>query len=464
MTVSIQNQEFARRPSRQARPGKVMLMAGIPLLAVAVVGFVALRWFSDVPTVPPTAARPASEAAPAVSAGAPATTVDRTAPVPGRAPASDGALPLAPAPAVAEARAPAPAAVPAALPPAPLRTVAGWVQNVRPTWLRAGATNDAQGFTELPAQEPLRVLETRPDWLLVAYAGDGQSRAAGTAWVSAADVSPLERLPSWARPYQATPLWAGADATAAPYTTLPVWSWLELMGFEQQGRLLVRYPGDGGARMPGEAWVDATDLVPTRAPRQQEIPRAYPATTQPGVVRINVPYRSQLDGTPWASANCGPTTLGMALASQGKLVSSTELRRQVLDAQQIWSDDVGSFMEALVQVAGANGVQVVGFMEAGKLKRWSVDDVRAQVQAGRPVIAQVAFQALPGRSKAAYDGDHFVVITGVAGDRFIYNDSIDSDGLGYDRVMTAGELRNAMASATDRKYALAAFAVTRAGS
>src|SRR4051812_3082741 len=32
---------------------------------------------------------------------------------------------------------------------------------------------------------------------------------------------------------------------------------------------------------------------------------------------LSVPYRSQLDGTPYAQANCGPTALAMVLAYYG---------------------------------------------------------------------------------------------------------------------------------------------------
>ena len=52
-----------------------------------------------------------------------------------------------------------------------------------------------------------------------------------------------------------------------------------------------------------------------------------------GAIRIQVPYHSQLDGTPWAEANCGPTSLSMALEALGVKRSSAELRAQALDAQ-----------------------------------------------------------------------------------------------------------------------------------
>lgn len=439
------------------------------LLATSAAGFALLRLANDPATWPVPAPAPVATLAPAPPDTRPATAAQAPA-VAGEAEreASIAAVPPLVAP-QAPAAVPAPAAAVAASeasrplpPPQPLAFQPGWVQSVRPTALRAGPAEDAAQFTELPAQGYLTVLEARGDWVLVAYAGDGATRVPGTAWVRAADVAPPAVAPRWVKNHLATNLWSGTEPTAAAYTTLPQWSWLELMGREQQGRLLVRYVGDGRTRAAGEAWVDARDVGPVRTPRANDIPRAYPISLRSDVLRLSVPYRSQLDGTPWASANCGPATLGMALEGLGVSASSTELRRQVLDAQQIWSDDVGSFMEALVTVARANRVRVLDFTEGGALKRWTIEDVRRQVQAGRPVIAQVAYQALPGRAEAAYDGDHFIVITGLVGDSFLYNDSIDSDGVGFDRLMTAAELRRAMATATDRTYANAAFALARA--
>ena len=49
---------------------------------------------------------------------------------------------------------------------------------------------------------------------------------------------------------------------------------------------------------------------------------------------------------------------------------------------------------------------------------------------------------------------------GLAGNNFIYNDPVDSDGRGYGRVISAETLEQAMAGATGQ-YARAAFAVGR---
>jgi len=191
------------------------------------------------------------------------------------------------------------------------------------------------------------------------------------------------------------------------------------------------------------------------------LPGAGPvyAALTPGLPRIAVPYRSQLDGTPWAGANCGPTTLGMGLGALGINVSSTELRRQVLGAQGIWGNNVGTLLDALARVASSNGARPIGLFEGGRTARWSLDDVRDQLRAGRPVIAQVRFRALPGRAGVRYFADHYIILTGLSGESFLYNDPLDSDGPGADRVLTAPQLQAAM-NASDQRYAYGAFALS----
>jgi len=76
-------------------------------------------------------------------------------------------------------------------------------------------------------------------------------------------------------------------------------------------------------------------ILPGAGPRYA--PAASAALPSPGLIPgigpLVVPYRSQLDGTPWAGANCGPTSLSMGLGAFGINVSPTEARRQVLNAQ-----------------------------------------------------------------------------------------------------------------------------------
>jgi hypothetical protein len=181
-----------------------------------------------------------------------------------------------------------------------------------------------------------------------------------------------------------------------------------------------------------------------------------------------VPYRTQLDGSDYESANCGPTTLGMALEAFGVNVDQAELRSEVLTSEDFNPDDTdaGSFIWALARVAQGRGLRTYGLYESDgeTLHQWNIDEVRANVRAGRPVIAQVVYRGLPGREDSNYYEDHFVVITGLMGNDFIYNDPIGGaqarESPGWDRLMTSEELHRAM-HASDRSYAYTAFGLAR---
>jgi hypothetical protein len=344
--------------------------------------------------------------------------------------------------------------------PAVLSPLSNWAQSVRLTALRSGPSDDTESFAELPVGAYVKILERSADWGLAVYAGDGNGRLPGTAWLRLSDLAPSAPAPRWVRAYIATQMWAGSGSTAILLDDMPQWSWFELLGTYQEDRLLVRTIGDGATHRSEQGWVPAQAVGPARTLDPAELPRAYPLTARPDALKIAVPYRTQLDGSTYAGANCGPTTLGMALGSVGVSVSSAELRREVLDAQQLWGDDVGAFIEALAQVAIDRGLRVIDLDAEGALKRWSVADIRRQIQNGHPVVAQVWYRALPGRADSLYDGDHYIVITGLVDDQLIYDDSIDSDGVGYDRIMTANQLVRAM-NASDERYAFTAFAISR---
>ena len=62
---------------------------------------------------------------------------------------------------------------------------------------------------------------------------------------------------------------------------------------------------------------------------------------------------------------------------------------------------------------------------------------------------------------AYYFGDHYILVTGIVSDGFLYNDPIDVDGRpGWDRPISGTTLRLAM-NASDQRYAFTAVAVGR---
>jgi LysM repeat protein len=264
----------------------------------------------------------------------------------------------------------------------------------------------------------------------------------------------------WLRTEQPMPLYKTVDRSSSVLHPLPAGARLERLSGPRGSRLQVRDPGDGKTRQAMTGWVEAAGLAPSSAPGSRELPLAYPADTDMDIAHVFAPYRSQMDGSPYAAANCGPTAVGMAMEAFGVSLPPRQVRAAALDAQHIYGNGVGTLITALAAVAQQQGLSVVGLYDGGGVHRWSLDDLRAQVQQGHPVVVQVRYRSLPGRGGAYYFGDHYILVTGVVNAGFLYNDPLDIDGLGWDRVISADRLRTAM-NASDQRYAYAAFGVGR---
>ncbi len=265
----------------------------------------------------------------------------------------------------------------------------------------------------------------------------------------------------WLRTQALSDLYKTSDPGSSVLHQLPGGARLERLDGFRAGRILVRDPGDGRTRQAMTGWVNAIELDVGRAPSSRELPLAYPADTAMDISHVFAPYRSQLDGAAYAEANCGPTAVGMVLDAFGISLPSRQVRAEALDAQHMYGNGVGTLITALAAVVERHGLSALGLHDGrGGLHRWSVDDIASHVRSGHPVVVQVRYRSLPGRGGVYYFGDHYIVVTGVVPDGFLYNDPIDIDGLGWDRVMSGDRLRKAM-DASDRRYAYSAFAVSR---
>jgi hypothetical protein len=346
---------------------------------------------------------------------------------------------------------------------------APWVRNHSETPLRSGPDENASTFTQLPQWSLLKQIESRPNWLLVEYGGDGDSREPGPGWVRASDVGAVDAPVVWLRTARAGMLWSAFDKSALRVFDVPAATMMEVIGADaiQDTRVRVRLPGDGRGVPPAQGWVDADVLARSRTPSVFEVPYAYPENLKADV-RLQVPYRTQLDGSDYESANCGPTVLGMALEAFGLNLPQPELRKQVLTTEEMdpGDTDAGSYIWALAGVAQNHGLRTNGLYDAdgSSLHRWSLDEVRASVRASQPVIAQVRYRQLPGREGSGYWGDHYIIITGLLGEDFLYNDPIG--GLvaheipGFDRLISPTALTRAMTESV-APYQNTAFALSR---
>jgi hypothetical protein len=113
---------------------------------------------------------------------------------------------------------------------------------------------------------------------------------------------------------------------------------------------------------------------------------------------IKVPYRSQIDGSPYADANCGPTVVNMVLESFGIRVSQPQVRREVLSFQPLEDcDDCGTYIQSLAAVFSHRGLRVHNLRadDPEQFHPWTLDEIRSELRAGRPVIAQVFYRRSP---------------------------------------------------------------------
>ncbi|MFN8632522.1 MAG: C39 family peptidase [Chloroflexota bacterium] len=338
-----------------------------------------------------------------------------------------------------------------------------WAKTKKETSIWSGWDDKALDFGKIPPEVNVQVVEIRGPRSFVNFPGDNRGHKPGQVWIDKTDLQDLP-WPRWARARRPTVLRGSPDLGGEELLPLARGNYVETVG-EIQGRWAKAFFLTD--RQPGEwvmGWVDGFDLMlPTRGDQTEMsnyvITRAMLLTSTPDVW-LKVPYRSQLDGSPYAEANCGPTSIAMALAAVGKTDTLDSLRTSALQLQGLGRcDDCGTFIGHLAKVAEMRGASTYGLQDApDALHHWTTDDVRQQLRQGRVVIPQVRFNLLPGRLKSPYGGDHYIVIVGVAGSSFIYNDPVDSDGRGYGRLITAEQLDAAMSGAHG-EFSQAAFAV-----
>jgi hypothetical protein len=172
--------------------------------------------------------------------------------------------------------------------------------------------------------------------------------------------------------------------------------------------------------------------------------------------RLPVPFQSQKDGSRYQGSNCGPAALAMVLGAHGMFEGNDDLRFLTHMYQGTVGRRGGTALQHMATVGGDFGLVPVGLYAGEDFHRWTVDEIRAQVEAGSPVVPLVKYRLLPGNEGSGVRYDHYIVLHGVQGGRFLYHDpahALAEDGAA--RWITAAQLEAAITNASIPRQAVA---------
>ena len=168
---------------------------------------------------------------------------------------------------------------------------------------------------------------------------------------------------------------------------------------------------------------------------------------------LAVPFRTQIDGTAFSLVNCGPASLSMVLAAFGVDVDPPSVRDYLNNLIGNYDTDTGTSLYVLARIAREAGLTTFG--TSSGFQNWTIDAIREQVRAGHPVITLTKYRFLPGHFGSVTDFDHYIVITGLAGEDFVYNDGAYSTEYGYNLLISPAQLQRAWAASSNPRHAMA---------
>jgi len=175
-----------------------------------------------------------------------------------------------------------------------------------------------------------------------------------------------------------------------------------------------------------------------------------------GLIWLGVPFRSQMDGGDFQYVNCGPASLTMVLAGFGLEVGPSQVRDYLNNLIDNFDTDLGTSLDSLSRIAREAGLTPMDlYSDRGGYRDWSTDAVRWHVQQGHPVITLVKYRNLPGHSKSLSEFDHYIVISGLTPNGFIYNDAAFATTLGYGLEISDVELETAWDNSSIPHHAVA---------
>ncbi len=175
-----------------------------------------------------------------------------------------------------------------------------------------------------------------------------------------------------------------------------------------------------------------------------------------GLIWLGVPFRSQMDGGQFQYVNCGPASLTMVLAGFGLEVGPSQVRDYLNSMIDNFDTDLGTSLDVLSRIGTQAGLTPMDlYSDQGGYRNWSTDAVRWHIQHGHPVITLVKYRNLPGHTSSLSEFDHYIVITGLTPNGFIYNDGAFATTLGYGLEISDVELEYAWDNSSIPHHALA---------
>lgn len=172
-----------------------------------------------------------------------------------------------------------------------------------------------------------------------------------------------------------------------------------------------------------------------RSERSQETPVTY----------LQVPYRSQYDGSTYEWGNCGVAAITMAMEYYGQHWSTHAVRESINALTGNWSTKSGVDWRYLKTALERRGFATIGPYHArGGYLYWTLDDLLAQTEQGRPIILLVHYRSLPGHENDDWPGDHYIVFLGLTPDGgVIYHDPGFEGDEGANRIIDQATLDRA---------------------
>ena len=124
--------------------------------------------------------------------------------------------------------------------------------------------------------------------------------------------------------------------------------------------------------------------------------------------------------------------------------------------------DAASVMSATAYAAQQYGASTRGLKEGKNFQHWTLDDLKAELANGHPVLLLVRYWDMPDHLESTYGGDHYVVALGVDGRGFVVYHDPASHGSGAYRVVSPERLLLAWNDiAVGPEYARTAMALYR---